>query len=438
MGGSTISDSGRSAARHRGRRLLRAGRLTGRISVAVAIGALTLPLATAAAVVADTGSPAGAANPALTCSSGTIYNLMSNGNFYALNTATAVNTAAAPTKLGPSTSTDNALGISSDGTTAFSMNQSVSGGKVALTETTISTGAAANFSVAAGSITNNIAGGVDPVNGDFYYGGWNNGDTVFSAFVFNAGAGTGTEVGTITPGGTQGSGDLAFDGLGNLYVLAGNGSNGQIDEVNAASIPASGTGALTFKDLANISGNSDYDGIAFSADGYLYAEQSSGILYQINPNSGAVVASHTQSGYSGTPIDLASCAYNGTLTLDKNIVGRVGTGDQFTMTITGGGITTGNTGTTSGSTTGPQTGATEEAGPVVGIPATQYSIAESAAAGANLGNYSTTFNCLNAAGIVPSAGPAPAPRCRPSRSRRGTAVHRSPVRSPIRRHRSRS
>ena len=403
MGGSTTSESGRSgAARFGGRRLQRVGRLTGRISVAVAIGALTLPLATAAAVVAGTGAPAAAANPALTCSAGTIYNLMSNGNFYALNTTTAVNTAAAPTTLGPSTSTDNALGISSDGKTAYSMSQSVSGGKVALTVTTISTDTVANYSVAAGSITNNIAGGVDPVNGEFYYGGWNSADTVFSAFVFNAGTGTGTEVGTITPGGQQGSGDLAFDGLGNLYVLAGNGSNGQIDEVNAASIPASGTSALTFKDLANLTGNADYDGIAFSADGFLYAETGSGGLYEINPNSGALVSSHTQTGYRGTPIDLASCAYNGTLTLDKNIVGRVGTGDQFTMTITGGGITTGNTGTTSGTTTGPQTGATEEAGPVVGIPGTAYSIAETGASGANLANYSSSYNCTSNGGAFAS------------------------------------
>ena len=181
----------------------------------------TLPLATAAAVVAGTGSPAGAArtNPALTCSAGTIYNLMSNGNFYALNTTSGANTPAAPTTLGPSTSDDNALGISSNGQTAYSMTQSVTRSTVTLAVTTISTDAVADFTVPAGSITNNVAGGVDPVNNEFYYGGWNSADTIFYAYVFNGT--TGTEVGSITPGGTQGSGDLAFDGLGDLYVLVG-------------------------------------------------------------------------------------------------------------------------------------------------------------------------------------------------------------------------
>ncbi len=405
MGGSRTSNSGRSgAARHGGRRLLRAGRLGGRVSVAVAIGALTLPLATAVAAVAGTGSPASAAgvNPALTCSAGTIYNLMSNGNFYALNTTSGADAAAAPSKLGPSTSDDNALGISSNGQTAYSMIQAVSGGNLTLDVTTVSTGAAAAHTVPAGNITNDVAGGVDPVNGDFYYGGWNSADTVFYAFVFNGT--TGVEVGSITPGGVEGSGDLAFDGLGNLYVLVGTKTSGQIDEVNASALPASGTGALTFKVLASLSGGGNFDGIAFAANGSLYAEDGNGDLYAINPNNGGVSPLITQTGYSGTPVDLASCAYNGTLSLEKNIVGRVGTSDQFALSITGGGIASGNTGTTSGSTTGLQTASSEEAGPVVGIPGTVYSIAETAAGGANLANYASSYNCTNFGTTVSGSG----------------------------------
>ena len=151
----------------------------------------------------------------------------------------------------------------------------------------------------------------------------------------------------------------------------------------------------------------------------LYAENgASGGLYEINPDTGALVGSGvTQSGFSGTPIDLASCAYNGTLSLEKNIVGRVGTNDQFGLSITGGGITSGNTGVTSGGTTGLQTGSSEEAGPVVGIPGTVYSIAETAASGANLNNYSSTYSCSNLGTTFSGTGttatlpafPAPAP-----------------------------
>ena len=414
----------------------RVGRLTGRVTVAVAIGALTLPVVTAA-VVAGTGSPAAAANPALTCGAGTIYNLMSNGNFYALNTTSGVDTPAAPTTLGPSTSVDNALGISSNGQTAYAMTQTVTRSTVTLAVTTIATGAAVDFTVPAGSITNNVAGGVNPVNNDFYYGGWNSADTIFYVYVFNGT--TGIEVGSITPGGTQGSGDLAFDGLGDLYVLAGNGTTGQIDEVLASALPASGTAALTFKDITNLTGSGDYDGIAFAANGFLYAENgASAGLYEINPNTGAVVGSGlTQSGFSGTPIDLASCAYNGTLSLEKNIAGRVAPTDQFGLSITGGGITSGNTGTTSGSTTGLQTGSSEEAGPVVGIPGTVYSIAETAASGANLANYQSTYNCTNLGTTFSGTGTSATLPAFPTR-RRATAERRSPARSPTRRRRSRS
>ena len=74
-----------------------------------------------------------------------------------------------------------------------------------------------------------------------------------------------------------------------------------------------------------------------------------GELYRVNPNTGAITDLGTQTGISGTPTDLASCTFNGSLAVQKNIVGRVAPTDQFTMTITGGGVTSGNTGTTSGS-----------------------------------------------------------------------------------------
>ncbi|HEY1827127.1 MAG TPA: hypothetical protein VGF87_03865, partial [Acidimicrobiales bacterium] len=380
--------------------------MTGRITAAVAVGALAFPVVSTLVNGAGNGaSAAPAANPALTCAAGTIYNLMTNGNFYALNTTTGVNTPAAPTTLGPSTSNDNALGISSAGNIAYSMNQTPSGGSLTLTITNVLSGVASNTTVTATNLNNNIAGGVDPANGNFYYGGWNSADTIFTAYLFNVTSSVATEVGTITPGGTLGSGDLAFDGAGDLYVLAGNNGAGQVDVVNASALPASGTAPLLFKKLTTLSGSGNFDGIAFAANSLLYAETEGGGLYVINPDTGATSTVATQRGYSGSPVDLASCAYNGTLTLEKNIVGRVGTGDQFGLSVTGGGIASGNTGTTSGSSTGLQTTpATAIAGPVVGIPTTVYTIAETAASGANLANYSSSYLCTNAAGGTFASG----------------------------------
>jgi uncharacterized repeat protein (TIGR01451 family) len=401
MGGIGTSDSGRSdAARHIGHRFGRLGRLTGRVTAAVAVGALALPvISTLATVGSGPATAAGTPNPALSCSAGTIYNLMTNGNFYALNTATGANTAAAPSVLGPNVANnnDNALGISANGATAYSMDQTPSGGNLTLTITTIATNAVSNLTVTAGGIAGNIAGGVDPANGNFYYGGWNSANTVFTAFSFNVTSHAVNEIGTITPNeGALGSGDLAFDGLGNLYVLAGSGSTGFIEVVNATSIPAtSSTAALPFHTLSTLSGSGNLDGIAFAANGSLYAEDGSGDLFVINADTGAESKVATQTGNSGEPVDLASCAFNGTLTLEKNIVGRVGTADQFALSVTGGGLSSGNTATTSGSTTGLQTAAGEIAGPVVGIPGTVYTIAETGASGANLANYTSSYNCAN-------------------------------------------
>ena len=64
------------------------------------------------------------------------------------------------------------------------------------------------------------------------------------------------------------------------------------------------------------------------------------------------------------------------------------------MTITGGGVSSGNTGTTSGSSTGVQTSPGEVAGPIVGLPGTTYNVVETAASG-SLTNYTTTWSCLN-------------------------------------------
>ena len=342
-------------------------------------------------------------NPPLTCSAGTgapvIYNLTGSGNFYALNTGTRVNTPAAPGTLGPSTSEDNALGINQSGTVAYSMDQTVSSSNTAtLAVTTISSGVAANYTVPASGAGSVIAGGFDPVNGDEYYGGWNSAGTVFTLYAFNGTSGS--EVGTITPGGTYGSGDLAFDGSGDLYVLGGASGTGTgaIFEV-VAPVGTSGTGALTSKTIATLSGSGNFDGIVFGANSLLYAQDSNGDLYSITPG-GTITSLGAETGESGTPTDLASCSYNGTLKLEKNIVQRSGPDDQFGLSITGGGLTTGNTGVTSGSTLGLQTSSSEIAGPVVALPADVYTIAETAASttpATNLANYTASYNCVNGA-----------------------------------------
>ena len=150
---------------------------------------------------------------------------------------------------------------------------------------------------------------------------------------------------------------------------------------------------------------STFQGMAFGGDGYLYLQYTSGatrILTRTDPNSGAVVSSTTilnPNASNNTAVtDLASCTPNSTVTLRKDVAGRYAAADQFTVAITGNGVSQGNTGTTSGATTGVQTAASASAGPVVGVPGRTYTLTETPAAGTDPTRYTSTWSCTNASG----------------------------------------
>ena len=356
-----------------------------------------------------TNSPVGASvsNPPLSCAAPTIYNVNSEGDLYALNYTTRANSPASPSNVG--TGAVNALAISANGSYAFSADMNVSGGgttTVSVEDITLGTRASFPGMTAAGA-GEIIAGGVDPLNGNYYYGGWNSAENKFFLFVFNPSTETASAVGTVTPppGLAYDYGDLTFDGSGNMTLLAGStSSSAKLLTVTASAIAAGG--ALPYNTLATITSQAfqQYVGIAFAANSTLYVETIQGELYSVNPNTGTITDLGAQTGIWGTPTDLASCTFNGSLTAQKNIAGRVGAGDQFTLAITGGGITSGNTGTTTGSSNGLQTGPGEVAGPVAGIPGVSYTATETAAigSGANLANYLTTYSCKNGSWTVSS------------------------------------
>ena len=167
--------------------------------------------------------------------------------------------------------------------------------------------------------------------------------------------------GVTTNSTKYGAGDIAFDGAGNLYIMAGASNDSDNSElmVVPAPIPSSGTSVLPHPStpLATIpAGSGSFDGIAFTTSGSLFVQDTTGDFDSVNPNTGVVTKLPKQTGLgSQDPYDLAGCSLNGTLQVQKNIVGRSVAGDQFTMTITGGGVASGNVGTTSGNTTGVQT-----------------------------------------------------------------------------------
>ncbi len=312
----------------------------------------------------------------------------------------------------PGNSYANALGITADGSHLYAVQQSGSAGSAAVWAYDNSTGTSTSHVGSGGTPSGFVAGGVDPVNGIYYYADYTAGtsSTPGTATLYGFDTTTATPIpGVIATfplpdgnGNASQNGDFAFDQSGNLYVLASTGATRALGVVKAP-LPTTGSGAtLTDTTLSSVSDGSTYNGIAFDATGKLYLESStSGGTWQIttvDPNNGAIISGPTpisaseQSG-SASDVDLASCPHIPTLSVATNVTGRSSSGDQFTLSITGGTITQGNTATTSGGSTGVQS---QSAGPVIASPGTTYTISETAASG-TMSDYAVSYSCLDTA-----------------------------------------
>ncbi len=188
----------------------------------------------------------------------------------------------------------------------------------------------------------------------------------------------------------------------------------QINDVTSTPLGSGSVTTLTPSVLSHIDYNGQFVGVAFAASGQLAVETSglygsSQNLYLVNVDSGAVGVGTAETGTTGGVLDLASCSYPTTLTVEKDIASRYVHAnssdpvDEFALSVTGPGITSGNTGTTTGDTTGLQSGSGEIAGPVVVHTGTSYKVSETAGnPTTNMGDYSTTYSCRNAEGVVTS------------------------------------
>ena len=143
--------------------------------------------------------------------------------------------------------------------------------------------------------------------------------------------------------------------------------------------------------------------LAFDASGYLYMPVG-GQLYQVNPSTGVSTNQGSITQVGGTN-DAASCSYPTTVSVLKNIAGRVASTDQFTVTVTGGGLATGNSGTTNSTgdpapDTGLQSKPEEGVQPVLALPGTSYTFTETAATttpATSLANYTSAYRCVDSA-----------------------------------------
>ncbi len=384
-----------------------------------AFAALVAILAVFPLVELTSATPADAAPGLLSCNGSTIYSIergssaASTGTLNALTTSTVGGASVTATAVSsiPAGGDTNALGITDGGTAAYAVNETTTAVNSAVihhydavsgTWNTFTGSSAANSSF--------VAGAINPVNGFYYYASYEPGTTTTPAtatvYGFNTTTNTAVSgvIGTVALGtgnSTRGqNGDLAFDGAGNMYLLSSDGVNVAINIVHAP-IPTTGSGGtLTSTLLSRFASPALYNGIAFDNAGHLFVEDVAGTNTQItklNPNDGSTLAGPTSLSANAQAflnVDLGACSVNPTLVLQKNITGRFSSGDQFGLSITGGGLTMGNTATTSGTATGLQSA---KVGPVIAISGTTYTLAETAASGANLGDYQTTYSCVDTA-----------------------------------------
>ncbi|MDQ7905151.1 hypothetical protein RB614_11520 [Phytohabitans sp. ZYX-F-186] len=393
---------GHSRARRRA-----ATRLLGRIGGALGI---LLPVVFAGLIATPTEVEAALPQE---CSPTTIFNLAglpaggssgNAGNIYALDVNTGQNTMIGRFGSGNSTAL-NGLAVTDDLSAAYAVTQT--NGTTIWTHTQ----AGVNSSVSAPSTgMTMVMGAVDPVTGIYYYAGYTGSGAGLTLAIFGYDPATNTPLGRLANVSMAGTGfstgDIAFDGSGNLFVVAGTyntvGTNtSQIRRVDGP-LPTSGPAVtLPPTTLATNTapvGSGFYNGIAFAADGTLFAQYATtgtATLVDINPNTGAVTTTTAQGGVASGIIltDLAGCSLPGTLTVQKDLpAGRAGADDQFTITITGGGITEGNSNTTTGTAAGIQD---ERVGPLPGIPSTEYTISESLAQGTttSIDAYTTSWSC---------------------------------------------
>jgi hypothetical protein len=367
---------------------------------------------------------AGAADPGIPtpCNPSIIFNVAgsqtnpaptgsASGNLYTLNVTTGANTLIG--RFSSGTTPVNGLGVTPSLSAAYVVAQNAStSGQAIYTFTQAGT---TSSTPGPNTGLTLVMGAVDPANGIFYYAGYTGSGSSLMLAVYGYNPATNTALGRLftvslaglTP--APSTGDLAFDSNGNMFVVAGTnvttGSNTSRILLVTGPLPTTATSPVpvfTYTPLATNTapaGAGFYNGIAFAANGTLYAQyatQGSATLQALSP-SGGVTATIPESGEPSIGIltDLAGCALPGTLTVQKNLPdGRAGANDQFTMTVTGGGLTQGNTNTTTGTAPGIQA---QKVGPLPGIPTTVYTISEDLAEGTttSLDAYASSWSCEN-------------------------------------------
>lgn len=244
-----------------------------------------------------------------------------------------------------------------------------------------------------------IAGAVNFTNGWFYMAAPDSALDGWHLYGYDPSSGLDAPiyVGKITET-TGNNGDIAFDSMGNLFLLSGNISNpapnnqiyrvGQVPtQLSSEPLPATAIAVVDGEPPANA------NGIAFNAEGQLVTSTNVGRFQWFNPLTGEQVRSVNTNNVD--IVDLASCAGGNTITLAKDLPhGRFAATDQFTLQLSGGGLSQTQASTTTGSASGVQDATV---GPRLVIDGAVLTINEAASGSTDFANYSRSWQCVDEA-----------------------------------------
>ncbi|MCW2772381.1 MAG: hypothetical protein JWN91_707 [Nocardioides sp.] len=375
------------------------GRRFGVALLSLALTGAALALVPAAPAQA-TGGSFSSSSPSFVCASDTVYSIdQGEHTISRINPSTAA-TSSNGRILPGSSDAINALALPSGGGRyiyAFNRSENDIVRFDATTNDEDSYSAPTNAS--ASSV---IAGAINPANGVYYYAA---GGSPWKLYAFNTSTNTSIgQVGTIA--GLSVNGDMAFDSVGNLYVVSNASASapGTLARVNGPLPTTAGSTAFASTVLASLPGDSgQYASMAFDGSGVLVVGTGTGKVLRVNPSSGALLSTKT---VSLSLSDMASCSAPSTASVRVDLPsGRHDDADQFGTKITGGGVSAGNTGVTAGTDSGVQGLDDEVAGPVVVLPSTTYTVTQTAAGGTDLNDYTTTWKCvLSATGATLASG----------------------------------
>lgn len=369
-------------------------------------GSLTMPNDAGAEVVCTFSNTL--QQTRLACDSGLFYGLTVNG---ALVQGDIVGGGQATVGSWANVAGANSLGVGAGGTLAYALNRSTdaanvlsvlkwsqTGGFETLANTAYTTAGPGGAAVA-GSI---VAGAVDLTTGRYIFGKFNNGTFFLWSFTESAApAARFAYLGSFSTGAApNGNGDMAFDSRGNLYVLGAatvnNASSAAIFTVTADTLASASGGTLavntsTTRALVGLDATPAFgsvNGIAFSPRGTAYLSSNTS-TYEFDPTSWTRIAGSPRLDFAST--DLATCTGPGSVTVQKNVVGRAATADQFQLTLADPSGVVGTAATT-GTATGRQAA---QVGPFPVRTGTALTVSEAMASGSTsvIGAYTVRLEC---------------------------------------------